>query len=58
MCVCVCVWLKGGQISPGGTVVKNLPMDAGDARDVGLIPCQDDHLEWGAIAFSEIYTTI
>ena len=45
VCVCVCVWLKGGQISPGGTVVKNLPMDAGDARDVGLIPCQDDHLE-------------
>ena len=23
---------------PGGSVVKNLPADAGDARDVGLIP--------------------
>ena len=23
---------------PGGSVVKNLPVDAGDARDAGLIP--------------------
>ena len=23
---------------PGGTVVKHLPVNAGDARDVGLIP--------------------
>ena len=23
---------------PGGTVVKNLPVNAGDARDTGLIP--------------------
>ena len=23
---------------PGGAVVKNLPANAGDARDVGLIP--------------------
>ena len=23
---------------PGGTVVKNLPANAGDARDAGLIP--------------------
>ena len=23
---------------PGGTVVKNLPVNAGDARDVGSIP--------------------
>ena len=23
---------------PGGTVVKNLPANAGDARDTGLIP--------------------
>ena len=30
---------------PGGTVVKNLPANAGDARDVGLIPGQEDPLE-------------
>ena len=23
---------------PGGTVVKNLPLNAGDAREVGFIP--------------------
>ena len=28
-------WLKG---FPGGTVVKNLPANAGDTKDSGLIP--------------------
>ena len=37
--------LKGGQVSPGGSVVKHLPKDAGDARDVGSVPGQDDPLE-------------
>ena len=30
---------------PGDTVVKNLPANAGDTRDVGLIPGQEDPLE-------------
>ena len=29
---------KARQRFPGGTVVKNLPANAGDARDTGLIP--------------------
>ena len=35
MCVCVCVCVYG---FPGGAVVKNLPPNAGDTRDSGLIP--------------------
>ena len=36
MCVCVCKYI---YISfPGGSVVKNLPANARDARDVGSIP--------------------
>ena len=30
---------------PGGPVVKNLPVSAGDARDEGLIPRQEGFLE-------------
>ena len=30
---------------PGGTVVKNLPADAGDAGDVGAAPGQEDLLD-------------
>ena len=30
-----CFWLQG---FPGGTVVKNLPANAGDVRDLGSIP--------------------
>ena len=26
------------MVFPGGAVVKNLPVNAGDARDMGLIP--------------------
>ena len=29
---------KGGIACPGGTVVKNLPANAGDAGDLGSIP--------------------
>ena len=36
MCVCVCVCVFAGF--PGGTVVKNPPANAGDARDVGSVP--------------------
>ena len=32
---------------PGGTVVKNLPANAGDAEDVGSIPGQEDALKKG-----------
>ena len=32
--VCVCLWV----FQPGGTVVKNLPANAGDTRDEGSIP--------------------
>ena len=37
MCVCVCVY---GIYSPSQVelLVKNLPANAGDAKDVGLIP--------------------
>ena len=31
---------------PGGTVVKNPPANAGDARDPGSIPGSRGHLEW------------
>ena len=31
--------------TPGGTVVKNLPASAGDARNTGSIPGQEDPLE-------------
>ena len=33
------------HISPGGTVVKNLPAPAGDAGDVGSIPGSGRSLE-------------
>ena len=36
MCVCVCVIFCMGLT--GGSVVKNLPANAGDAGDAGLIP--------------------
>ena len=30
--------MHGKLVFPGGSVVKNLPANAGDARDMGLIP--------------------
>ena len=30
---------------PGGSALKNLPANAGDARDTGSIPGQEDPLE-------------
>ena len=30
---------------PGGAMIKNPPANAGDARDTGLIPGQEDSLE-------------
>ena len=30
---------------PGGSLVKNLPVNAGDAEDVGLIPGAGRYLE-------------
>ena len=36
MCACVCVCVCMGF--PSGAVVKNLPDNAEDARDMGLIP--------------------
>ena len=30
--------MEGAKGFPGGPVIKNLPADKGDARDVGLIP--------------------
>ena len=35
MCVCVCVCVYD---FPGGSVVKNLPANAGHTRDTGLVP--------------------
>ena len=31
-------WKKHFRIDPGGLVIKNPPVDAGDTRDMGLIP--------------------
>ena len=39
---------------PGGSVVKNLPVNAGDARDTGSIPGQEDALEEGRAVHSSI----
>ena len=35
---CSVMTQRGGMGFPGGAVVKNLPANAGDPRDVGLIP--------------------
>ena len=35
-------YLKG---FPGGSVIKNLPANAGESRDLGSIPGQEDPLE-------------
>ena len=35
---CTCFKVMQLEGFPGGTVVKNLPANAGDARDMGLIP--------------------
>ena len=35
-------YLKG---FPGGSVIKNLPANAGESRDMGSIPGQEDPLE-------------
>ena len=42
------------QDFPGGPVVKNLPASAGDARDTGSIPGQEDPLEEETAAHSSI----
>ena len=39
---------------PSGTVVKNPPVNAGDARDTGSIPGQEDALEEGRAVHSSI----
>ena len=39
---------------PGGSVVKNLPTNAGDTQDVGLIPGLEDPLEVGTADHSSI----
>ena len=35
VCVCVCIHVRFSQVA---LVVKNLPANAGDVRDVGSIP--------------------
>ena len=40
--------------SSGGIVVKNLPANTGDIRDVGSIPGQEDPLEKGMATHSSI----
>ena len=39
---------------PGTLVVKNLPANAGDIRDVGSIPGREDPLEEGMATHSSI----
>ena len=45
----MCKGLLGGALRrygfPSGTVVKNLPANAGDTRDTGLVPELEDLLE-------------
>ena len=38
MCVSILYWIIFTEGFPSGSVVKNLPTKAGDARDVGSIP--------------------
>ena len=38
VCVCLCVCRVAGEGFPGGSVVKNLPANAGDTGDTGLVP--------------------
>ena len=38
VCVCSCAFVCKFVGFPDGTVVKNLPANVGDTRDVGLIP--------------------
>ena len=45
MCVCVCVCVCVCMGLPGGAVVKNLPANVEDARDMGLILGWEDPLE-------------
>ena len=40
---------------PGGSVVKNLPANAGDAREEGSILGQEDPLEEGMPTHSSIF---
>ena len=40
-----CVTLYKSHSFPGSSVVKNLPANAGDAKDVSLIPGSEDPLE-------------
>ena len=53
--------LQGGSSSSslreyiGGTVIKNPPANAGDTRDVGLIPSWEDHLEKDMSTHSSIF---
>ena len=39
---------------PGGSVVNNLPVNAGDAEDMDLIPGWEDPLEEGMATHSSI----
>ena len=40
---------------PGGAVVKNLPANAGDIRDMGSIQGQEDPLEEEMVSHSSIF---
>ena len=33
--ICICIFIRASQVAP---VVKNLPTNSGDLRDVGSIP--------------------
>ena len=48
------VWIV--LVFPGGTVVKNLPVNAGDARDLSLIPGSGRYLEEEMATHSSILT--
>ena len=45
---------RGSQGFPGGSVVKNLPANAGDVREVSLILGQEDPLEEGTAIHSSL----
>ena len=40
---------------PGGAVVNNPPANAGDTRNLGLIPRQEDPLDEGMATHSSIF---
>ena len=51
----MCLWTGVSGASLAAQMVKNLPANAGDVRDAGLIPGSEDPLEKGVATHSSIF---